>query len=620
MLEHGLTETAALIVAIALVVGVVAQAVARHLRIPGIVLLLGAGVILGPDLGNVIRPNLLGASLETLIGFAVAVILFEGGLNLDLRRMRGQAVAIQRLLTVGVVITLGGGAAAAHLFMGWGWIPSVLFGSLVIVTGPTVITPLLRRSRVNRNVETILESEGVLIDALGAVIAVVVLEIALEPSGTSIAQGAVDAPTRLFGGLLIGVAGGLGMVFLLRRKHVVPDGFQNIFVLASVLLLYQFSNTLVAESGIMAAVMAGVVLGNIQSSIGKDLKEFKEQLTLLLIGMLFVLLAADVRLESLRSLGWGGILVVASLVFLVRPLNVLICTWGTNLNWREKAFLSWVAPRGIVAAAVASLFAQRLGQAGEESGTQLRALVFLVIAATVFLQGASAELLAGLLRVRRPVNRGFAIFGAEPLGRLLARLLGEHGHEVILLDNNADLCREAQNEGLKVVYGNAFDEHVLLRSQMDTRKAAIGASHNEAINLLFAVKVREEARVPAGYVLCRRRSSGVSVAQVTEARMHLLFGTETDPELWSVRIRRGLTRVENWSLANPEPNPDLGLDGESLSLLLPLFKVGKKNELYLIDEETRFEVGLTVTWMFVTERAEEAAAWLERKGWRRDDL
>jgi NhaP-type Na+/H+ or K+/H+ antiporter len=584
------------------------------------VLLLGAGVVLGPDMGDVIRPNLLGSSLQTLTGFAVAVILFEGGLNLDLRRMRGQVATIQRLLTVGVVITLGGAAVAAHLFMGWGWVPSILFGSLVIVTGPTVITPLLRRIRVNRNVETILESEGVLIDALGAVIAVVVLEISLEPSGTSIAQGAVDAPTRLFGGLLIGVAGGLLMVFLLRRKHVVPDGFQNIFVLASVLLLYQFSNTLIAESGIMAAVMAGGVLGNIQSSIGRELKEFKEQLTLLMIGMLFVLLAADVRLESLKLLGSGGVLVVASLVFLVRPLNVLVCTWGTGLNWREKTFLSWVAPRGIVAAAVASLFAQRLGQAGEDNGTQLRALVFLVIAATVFLQGATAELMARLLRVRRPVNRGFAIFGAQPLGRLLARLLGEHGHEVILIDNNADLCKHAQDEGLKVVYGNAFDDHVILRSQMDTRRAAIGATHNEAINLLFAVKAREEARVPAGYVLCRRRSSGVSVAQVTEARMHLLFGTETDPELWSVRIRRGLAGVENWRLVNPEPGTELKLDGDALSLLLPLFKVGKKNDLTLIDEETRCEAGMVVAWMFVTEHSADAAAWLEQRGWSREDL
>ena len=435
-MHNGFHDNPALVVAIALAAGVVAQSVARHLRIPGIVLLLAVGVVLGPDLAGIVVPATLGPALEALIGFAVAVILFDGGLNLNLRRMRGQAPVIQRLLSIGVVVTTGGAALAAHLLLGWAWTPSLLFGTLVIVTGPTVVTPLLRRIRVRRNIETILETEGVLIDAVGAVVAVVALEIAL---GSSLTAGAISAPTRLLVGLLVGAAGGGLMAALLRWPLAVPEGHETIFTLALTLAIYQVSNALTAESGIMAAIVAGAVVGNAGARSAREIKEFKEQLTTLLIGMLFVLLAADVRLADVAALGRPGVLVVLVLMFLVRPLSILLCTARSGLTWREKCFLSWVAPRGIVAAAVASLFADRLSADGGDLGTQLRALVFLVIAATVVVQGATAGTDGPPAGRAAPGGPGYALFGAQPLGRLLARLLSEHGHEVVLIDADATL-------------------------------------------------------------------------------------------------------------------------------------------------------------------------------------
>ncbi len=604
----------ALTVALALAGGVLAQGLARHLRVPGIVLLLGLGVALGPDGLRALDPHDLGIGLQTLTGFAVAVILFEGGLNLDLRRLRAQAPPIRRLLSLGALITAGGAALAARLLLGWAWRPAILFGTLVIVTGPTVITPLLRRIRVRRDLETLLESEGVLIDAVGAVVAVVALEVALAPSGSAVAMGIAGVPMRLLAGLGLGAAGGLLLSLLLRRRRLVPEGFANILALSWSLLIFQVGNALVPESGIMAVVATGVVVGNTGVHRLRDLKEFKEQLTVLLIGMLFVLLAADVRLADVAGLGRPGLAVLLALMFVVRPLNVLACTARAGLGWRDKAFLAWVAPRGIVAAAVASLFHERLAAAGAEGGDELRAMVFLVIAGTVFVQGATAEYLARALKLRRPTGKGYAILGAQPFGRLLARMLGEHGQEAVLLDANATLCREAEAEGLRVVYGNAMEESVQFRARMDTRRGAIGALHNEAVNLMFAREARGSARVPTAFALLDRGGVAVTPAQLGDDEVSLLCGVETDPELWSVRLRRGHALVEAWTRGEGEPGPVPPPVGDS-TLILPLFHELEDGRLRPVDETSVAEAGDRVHWLIFAERADEARAKLREQGW-----
>jgi len=335
----------------------------------------------------------------------------------------------------------------------------------------------------------------------------------------------------------------------------------------------------------------------------------------MLIGMLFVLLAADVRIADVTAIGRRGALVVVALMFVVRPLSILVCTAGSGLSWREKGFLSWVAPRGIVAAAVASLFAERLSASGDGVGAELRALVFLVIAATVVLQGATAGMMARLLGVQRPGARGFAVYGAQPLGRLVARMLRDHGEDVVVLDTDARLCGEAEQEGLKVVYGNAMSENVLLRSQMDTRRAALGVTPNEAMNLLFAREVRSEARVPVVYAVGVRGQSGVTPDHFRGAGVRLLFGNETDPDLWSVRVRRGLTTVETWRREDPGEDDQPTVPNEQLSLLLPLFVADRRDRLEPVDETSRFGEGRIVHWLLLAERGDEARTWLVAQGW-----
>lgn len=620
-MELHLTGNPSLTLAVALAAGVVAQVVARHLRIPGIVLLLGAGVLLGPDGLGVVRPDDLGEALGMLVEYGVAVILFEGGLSLNWSRLRREARTIRLLVSLGAVITAAGGAVFAYSVLGWTWSLSILFGALVIVTGPTVITPLLRRIKIKHKLETVLEAEGVFIDAVGAIFAVIVLEIVLTPTGSSLVLGMANLPGRLIFGILMGIAGGICIAFALRVRGLVPEGLENVLTLVLALAIFHVSNALAGETGIVAVVAAGLVVGNVRTPPLSELREFKEQLTILFIGMLFVLLAADVRVADVTALGARGLLVVAALMAVVRPLNVIACSLRSGMTWREKAFLSWLAPRGIVAAAVASLFYERLSSAGIEGGAELRALVFLVIAVTVLLQGTTGGWIARLLGVQRTSGQGYAILGAQPIGRLIAKLLRESGEEVVLIDASAETCKEAEGESIRIVCGNAMDERVILSAEVGGRKAAIGILPNDAVNLMFARKARSVYKVPRAYVAIQKGHAAVDAEMVAEAGARLLFGDHADLELWSVRLRRGIALLQVWVpgedalKAGTKPGE---IPKEMQNTVLPL-AVRREKTLELLDELTKLKDGDVVLWLVVADREREAGEWLTSEGWRRAD-
>lgn len=604
----------ALVVALSLAAGIVAQSLARHLRIPGIVLLLATGALLGPDGADVVRPTTLGDGLQILVGFAVAVILFEGGMSLNIRRLREQAGTIQRLVTLGALITTVGGTLLARAFLGWAWRPSILFGTLVTVTGPTVIQPLLRRVRVTSRLQTILEAEGVFIDAVGALMAVGALEVALGAEETVIA-GLAGFVTRFGVGCAVGAAGGFLLALLLRIERLVPEGLENVFTLSLVLVLFQASSTLQAESGIAAAAIAGIVVGNVRTRVGRELREFKEQLTVMLIGMLFVLLAADVRLADIHALGWPGVWTVLGLMLVVRPLNVLASTAGSDVEGRERVFLSWLAPRGIVAAAVASLFAEEMGAAGIAGGDELRALVFLVIAVTVLVQGLSGGLVASLLGVRRPSDEGYVILDAGPLGQALGRALLATGEDVILLDSNPRHVREAKEAGFRVVYGNALEEHTLQRATLDARAGAVGLTDNEEVNFLFTRRAREEFKVPRAWVALRHAAEGVRPGLVREGGKAVLFGAPRDLGHWADLLQRQEATVEPWRLARDELM-DVGAfrsADEIGEMLLPLVVQRRRRRPRPFDDGTELKRD-HVVW-FVVADGPTGRQWLQRNGW-----
>lgn len=528
-------------VGVALAAGMVCQSVAHHLRMPGIVLLLLAGVLLGPQVTGIVQPDSLGPYLQMIVAASVAVILFEGGLNLELKRLRGEALAIRKLITIGALVTGVCATLAALYIIGWDLRMAVPFGALVVVTGPTVVTPLLRRIRVNHKLHTVLEAEAVLIDPIGAVVAVVALEVVLSHELGDAAWGLLGIPTRILFGTVMGIVGGYAMAKLIAIERFIPEGLESVFTLALLVLLFQITDAVLPESGIMAAPIAGMVVGNMPSRPSRELKDFKEQLTVMLVGLLFILLAAHVELHEITQLGWRGPATVALLMFVVRPLAVAISTAGSTLTMRERAFVAWLAPRGIVAAAVASHFAEQLTNEGMVEGVQLRALIFLVIAATVLVQGLSGGMIASWLGVRRLTNAGWVVAGANVLARTLAGTLRKAGEEVVIVDTDPAETAAARRAGIRAIQGNILDESVLEQADVEGRRGAISLIANEAVSLLLAQKARRDFRIPQALLVVGSGEQRISPERVEAAGARVLFGIETDITTWVGELARGAT-------------------------------------------------------------------------------
>ena len=604
----------ALTVAIALAAGMMAQSLAHHLRIPGIVLLLATGVLLGPDVSNIVQPAVLESGLTIMVGFAVAVILFEGGMNLRIDRIRRESRTIWLLLTLGALVSAIGGTLAAKTFLDWDWKISALFGTLVIVTGPTVVTPLLRRIKVRHSVGTVLEAEGVFLDAIGAIVAVVALEVALSTTGESFSEGILHVVFRIGTGTLFGMVGGFTLVSLLRFRNLVPEGLENVFTLSLVFVLYFTANELQPESGLVAVTVAGLMLGNSKTVVDRELKEFKEQLTVMLIGMLFVLLAADVRIADILSLGMRGIFTVAALILLVRPLNIAAGTFGSELTMREKFFLAWVAPRGIVAAAIASLFAIELSAQGIPAASEFRAMVFLVIAVTVILAGLTGDTVAGWLGVKRPSDFGWVIFGINEIGLKLGEIIRESGQEVICIDQNPIACRLAEEKNHRVIYANALEERTLLRAEIDTRLGVVCLTSNEEVNFLFAQKAKEEGRVSHLNVNLKSGNDGVTLEMLHKLGATLLFGRTRDLEVWSIRLNQKDAELQIRELVDDSAGEPVLNDNTMDNLVLP-FVCNQYEKVIPVNDSIKIKKNDRVTFLINLRRKKEVDEWFELNGW-----
>jgi hypothetical protein len=492
---------------------------------------------------------------------------------------------------------------------------------LVMVTGPTVINPLLRRFKVKSNVSAVLEAEGVLLDAVGAVVAMVALEVALSPKAGPMATAVMFA-TRLGFGTLAGLLGGAVLFILLKRRNVVPEGLENVFTLCMVLALFQGANVLLPESGIVAVTVAGVLVGNFQTHSQRELVEFKEALTVMLIGLLFILLAADVRMDEVYALGFPGIITVLLLMFVVRPVNVFVGTFGTQLNWREKCFIGWIGPRGIVAAAVASLFAAELNRYGIAGGNELRALVFMVITVTVLSAGLTGAAVAQILDLRRPSNSGWVILGANELSRATAKILIENNEEVICIDDNPDVCRAAEKDCTRVIFGNGLKTHNLLRAEIDTRAGALAITGNEEMNLLFIQKVREETKLLHIFMALQGQYERVTVDMVHQAGSQVMFGSSCDVDFWSSCIRKGMVNLERWQVQETSMHTDKGIENApgdpflSDNSGLPL-TVQRNGRQFPVGDLTRFRNGDEIAYIVLVKHAEKAHEQLQAMGWQK---
>lgn len=529
-------------------VGISAQVVAEYLKVPSIVFLLLFGILLGHDGLKLLNPHQLGVGLEVLVALSVAIILFEGGLNLQLRELNKVSGSLRNLVTIGTLITLIGGGMAAHWLTEFPWPIAFLYASLVVVTGPTVVGPLLKQVRVDKKVATLLEGEGVLIDPVGAILAVVVLNTILNTNADAI-QIMSGLFLRLGIGAAIGAGGGWLISLLLRLINAISEELKNLVVLAGVWSLFGLAQSIFSESGLMATVVAGIVLRAASLPEERMLRRFKGQLTVLCVSVLFVLLAADLSIASIFALGWGSILTVGVLMLLVRPVSIALCTLKSDLNWRQKLFLAWIAPRGIVSASVASLFAILLTEKGINGGDSIKAMVFLTIVMTVFIQGLTAGLVARWLKITSSEATGAVIIGCNSLNRLIARLFKEQGESVVLIDTDAEACQKAQEENLSVFMSSGFDPKTLEEAGITQMGTLLALTSNAELNLILAQRAVEEFQPPRVLAVFPTTSEDNSTNPTTKVGQ--AFIAQLSLKTWNQYLNDGQVKLGKTVLKEP---------------------------------------------------------------------
>ncbi len=466
------------------VFGMGVQWLAWRLRLPSILLLLLSGFLLGPILGWIHPDELLGEALFPLVSISVGLILFEGGLTLKLRELPVNGQVIFRLISLGAVVSWVVASLGAYYILDFDWPIAILTGSILIVTGPTVVGPLLRQIRPKGRAGTILKWEGILIDPVGAVLAVLVFEV--------IRLGGVDSvPAYLLlgtlRGLVVGIVFGLlgaGLLVFLLKRYLIPDHLQNGVTLLIVVGLFTLSDLLAPEGGLLTVIVMGIALANQSQVAIHRILEFKESLQVLLLGFLFILLAGRVDFANLSNIGWQSVLFIALLIVVARPIGVFVSTWRTPLPGKERLFMIWMAPRGIVAAAISSIFAFELEELGYPEASALAAIILLVIVGTVIFYGLTAGPLARRLGLAEQDPQGLLIVGAHPISRAFAAELNKHDVRTLLLDNNFGNITQSRLEGLEAHYGNALSEETLQELDLSGIGRMLALTGNDDINAL----------------------------------------------------------------------------------------------------------------------------------------
>ena len=529
-----------------ILLGIGAQWVSWRLGLPSILVLLICGFVVGPGL-ELIEPNdLFGDLLMPFVSISVAVILFEGGLNLRLSDLRDVGRVVTSLVVLGIAITWIITATAAYYLLDFRLEVAVLLGTILVVTGPTVVQPLLLHIRPKGQVGPILRWEGILNDAAGAVLAVLVYEAvilgSIEDATIPIVIGLAET---LAIGVAVGAVAAYSFTYLLSPNRT-PEHLHSALAIAFVIGAFTVSNYFQEESGLLTVTIMGVIVANQRSIDVRELIAFKENLVVLLLSMLFVLLAARLEREQIELLGWGSVAFVAVLILAVRPISIFASTATSSLTFRERTFLAFMAPRGIVAAAVASVFALKMAGAEEPlpQADRLVPVTFLVIAVTVTFYGLTARALARSLGLAQTDRQGLIIAGAHPLARKIARALHEEGFSILLIDINRRYVHAARLEGLDACYGDALSESLVEELDLSEIGKLLALTANDYVNSLAALHFSAVLGERDVYQLApdMRDLPGTEREQLpARLRGHTLFGDQwTHAELVK-RSRQGAT-------------------------------------------------------------------------------
>ena len=424
-----------------------------------------------------------GESLFYFVSLAISIILFEGGLTLKMGEIKNVGPAITKLITIGSLVTFFGAAVAAHYIFYLSWEMAFLFSGLIIVTGPTVITPILRNIPLKKDVSAVLKWEGILIDPIGALVAVLVFEfITVEGGGEFTKTAFIEFGKIVLFGFTFGFTFAHALNFIINKKWI-PHYLLNVFALAAVLGVFVLADTFAHESGLLAVVVMGMVLGNSNSPYLKELLYFKESLSVLLISILFILLAANINMTDLYLIyNWNTTILFAVVVFVIRPIGVFLSTYGSTLKTNEKLFISWVGPRGIVAAGIASLFGLKLAKEGVPGAEYITPLVFMIVLGTVLLNATTARLFAKMVGVFLTKSDGILIIGSAKISRLIGHYLESNGRHVVLIDSNQNNIDKAKELGLEAFSTNIYSDSLTDNIELNDVGYLMALTGNPEIN------------------------------------------------------------------------------------------------------------------------------------------
>ncbi|MCW5514706.1 cation:proton antiporter [Muriicola sp. Z0-33] len=479
------------------ILGIIAQWVAWRLKLPAILPLIIIGLLVGPIAtlytdsgGKLIEPIwngevglFPGEALYYFVSLAISIILFEGGLTLKRSEVANVGPVITKLITVGTFVTFICGGVAAHFIFDLSWQISFLFSALIIVTGPTVITPILRNIPLKKDISAVLKWEGILIDPIGALVAVLVFEFISVGEGQAYTKTAlIDFGKILLFGCTFGFTFAHALAFAIK-KSFIPHYLLNVVVLSVVLGVFVVSDAFAHESGLLSVVVMGMVMGNTNVPNLKELLYFKESLSVLLISILFILLSANINISDMELIyNWKTLLLFSVVVFVIRPVGVFLSTGKSTLKLNEKLFIGWVGPRGIVAAGIASLFGSKLLLKGEPGAEYITPLVFMIVLGTVLLNATTARFFARIMGVFLKKSEGILIIGASKASRLIANYLHQNGRHVVLIDNNQTNINKAKEHGLEAMTANIYSDSLTDNIELNDVGILMALTGNSEIN------------------------------------------------------------------------------------------------------------------------------------------
>lgn len=578
-----------------IILGILAQWVAWRFKIPAILPLILIGLLVGPiaaefltdDGSKYIEPIwngkkglFPGDGLYYFVSLAISIILFEGGLTLKRNEVKNVGPVITKLITLGSAVTFFGAGISAHYIFGLGWDLSFLFSGLIIVTGPTVITPILRNIPLKKDVSAVLKWEGILIDPIGALVAVLVFEFISVGGDSGFTKTALTEFGKI---LLFGTSFGFtfahALTFVINKKWI-PHYLLNVVSLSTVLLVFVESEIFAHESGLLAVVVMGMVLGNGKLKNLKELLYFKESLSVLLISILFILLAANINMADLMLLySWKTAILFALVVFLIRPVAVFLSTHKSNLKLNEKLFISWVGPRGIVAAGIASLFGSKLLKQGVEGAEYITPLVFMIVLGTVLLNATTARMFAKIVGVFLKNSDGILIIGASKASRLIADYLQKFGKRVVLIDSNKTFIEQANEEGLEAYSVNIYDDDLTDNIELNDVGYLIAMTGSDAVNK-FALNNLSKTFGEHGAF---RLASADEVKTKDFAEKNTFFTPQDDYINLSEAVRDYPNIYEIKINSNEEYHTKLEKLHTQLESV-PLFVITKDENIYLLSE------------------------------------